>query len=829
MQRFPSPADRLTAVLGLIATAAWAIVTPTYEAVYTGILPVVLLFAAFMVAEWFPLGLEFRGQSFHSTLSGLVIVLGVIVVGPVPTLAARVVAGHVALRYRWANSWEKLRFNAAAHAAEVWVQATVFAVVAGDAALLEARTVVAILVAIAVSEAFSTATVLLVIRLTVGRIRLDQLKPTLVAILATLAISSAAATVASRLVEAETVTAVAFAGVLGLLIVTNRSRHALSQKHRSVASLYSFMEGIQGQTSVQHLLANVLEEAAEVTGAKQTGIVLITGDVAVRLDSLGAGLLSSEELPMSEAKRLVAGAVDGLTVDAGGRNPYLHIVGPLTEQLLLASFAHESVEGALVLQGRRGTMPKFDTDDVALACALARHAGVAVATSRLVDQLRSRSVELERSALRDPATQLLNFEGLVDAIPQLDAGTVMVAELLDLEMIDAAFGHTVSVEVAQSTADRLRRFGEEHGFTVGRIGPDRFAAVMPGMEHRLDAREAINSLRQSLRGPITRTHLQLEARFSFAAASAPRHGTDVGELLRRATNALVEHGADGSAEIAWFTSDLDSAATERLELASDLRRAIDNDGLSIAYQPKVNLKTGQIDGVEALARWAHPTRGYVSPAQFIDVAERTGLIRPLTLWVVDSAIRQAAEWEKTGCDISVAVNLSTVVMQEESLARHIIDRCREHEVPGHRLTLEITESQMMGDLERSSGILALFDAAGMRVSIDDFGTGYSSLAQLKGLPVDEVKIDRGFVTHLARDADDRAITEAILKMAKSLRLHVVAEGIEDQTSLDLLTAMGCDSGQGFHLHRPMSAEAVGVLLRRQDPSIPTVLPLRHAR
>ena len=135
----------------------------------------------------------------------------------------------------------------------------------------------------------------------------------------------------------------------------------------------------------------------------------------------------------------------------------------------------------------------------------------------------------------------------------------------------------------------------------------------------------------------------------------------------------------------------------------------------------------------------------------------------------------------------------------------------------------------MGDLERSSGILALFDAAGMRVSIDDFGTGYSSLAQLKGLPVDEVKIDRGFVTHLARDADDRAITEAILKMAKSLRLHVVAEGIEDQTSLDLLTAMGCDSGQGFHLHRPMSAEAVGVLLRRQDPSIPTVLPLRHAR
>ncbi len=829
MQRFPSPADRLTAALGLLACVGWLVLPPQAGQGTNAIPLAALLFVGFLVAEWWPLGLEVRGQSFHSTLSGLVVVLGVLFVGPLSTLIARVLAGILTVRYRWAGSSEKVRFNIVAHAVEVWVLASVYGWVSNGAELLDGQTIVGIILGMGAAEVVSTAAVLLVIRLSVGRLRADQLRPAMVAVVATLAISTAAATVASRLVDAETVTAVAFAGVLGLLIVTNRSRHALSQKHRSVASLYSFMEGIQGQTSVQHLLANVLEEAAEVTGAKQTGIVLITGDVAVRLDSLGSGLLSSEELPMSEAKRLVAGAVDGLTIDPGGRNPHHGIIGPLSEQLLLASFAHESVEGALVLQGRRGTMPKFDTDDVALACALARHAGVAVATSRLVDQLRSRSVELERSALRDPATQLFNFDGLVDAVSRLDAGTVMVAELLDLEMIDAAFGHTVSVEVAQSTADRLRRFGEEHGFTVGRISPDRFAAVMPGMEHRLDAREAINSLRQSLRGPITRTHLQLEARFSFAAASAPRHGTDVGELLRRATNALVEHGADGSAEIAWFTSDLDSAATERLELASDLRRAIDDDGLSIAYQPKVNLATGRIEGVEALARWAHPTRGYVSPAQFIDVAERTGLIRPLTLWVVDSAIRQAAEWDQAGCDISVAVNLSTVVMQEESLARHIIDRCREYEVPGHRLTLEITESQMMGDLERSSGILALFDAAGMRVSIDDFGTGYSSLAQLKGLPVDEVKIDRGFVTHLARDADDRAITEAILRMAKSLRLHVVAEGIEDQTALDLLTAMGCDSGQGFHLHRPMSAEAVGVLLRRQDPSIPTVLPLRHAR
>ncbi|MEO2106252.1 MAG: hypothetical protein ABGZ36_11500, partial [Actinomycetota bacterium] len=301
MQRFPSPADRLTAVIAVAATVLWVVFPPVSDRTEITLAGVGLLLVAFLVTEWWPLGLEFRGQAFHSTLSGLVEALGVVFVGPLATGVARVVSGGIALRFRWANPAEKLRFNAAAQALEVWLLATVYSWVSADAPLLDSRTAVAIVAAMTAAEIVSMLLVLAVIRLSVGQLRLDQLKPTLVAVVVTLAISAAAATVASRLVAAESITAIAFAGVLGLLIVTNRSRHALSQKHRSVASLYSFMEGIQGQTSVQHLLANVLEEAAEVTGAKQTGIVLITGDVAVGLDSLGAGLLSAEELPMSEA------------------------------------------------------------------------------------------------------------------------------------------------------------------------------------------------------------------------------------------------------------------------------------------------------------------------------------------------------------------------------------------------------------------------------------------------------------------------------------------------------------------------------------------------
>lgn len=812
MKSFPaSRSDRLTLGLVVGATLLWVAFPPGTHQVLDLRLSVVLLGAAFLVVEWYPLTLEYRGQSFHMTLSGLVILLGVVFAGPLVTLVVRVITGAFSWSVRWRSPAEKVRFNVVLYAIEVWLAAAVFSAVLGSATLTSMRASGAIVATLATTEVVTSALVLLVICLTVGKLRMDALKSMGVCIAATGAISASSSVVAVHLFQTQGAGLVGFIGVLGLLVASNRSRHHLSEKHRAVTALYGFMEHIQGVSSLDELLQRLLSEACEVTGAHRASLLLLMGDNAWHFNDLGDGLIAADERPREAAAGWVKRVgQQGLLLREGQGGPAPALRTDLTQESLLAAFSQGELEGLLIIEGRRGNMPHYDTDDLALTVALARHAGVAVATSRLLDELRTRTHELEVSALHDPQTGLLNVDGILAREPVLLTGGVVVVDLPDVEMIDTAFGHGLSGDIARSTARRLRQLADQRGFTACRLATGRFGLILHGVTEHLDVRHEARELADLLGGPIAEGHLQLEARVAMGASVAPDHGTDVGELLRKATNALVE--ADGSLELSWYAPELDAAATDRLELASDLRSAIEEDGLSLAFQPKVDLGTGRIVGVEALARWAHPTRGYVPPSLFIDIAERTGLIRPLTLWVVEQALSQAAAWHNAGHPLTMAINMSTVVLEEESLARRLIDGAAALEVPARSVILEITESQIMDNLERSTGILAMFDAAGMQVSIDDFGTGYSSLAQLKALPVDEVKIDRGFVTNLAVDADDRAITEAILRMARSLGLHVVAEGIEDQRALEILRSMGCDTAQGYFLHRPMTAFDVTALL-----------------
>ena len=807
----PARSDRLTVALLITTIGAWLAYPP---ATHTALNPWVagtVLFVALMAVEWWPLTLEFRSQSFHSTISGPAVILGILFAGPAMTIVVRALTGGLAHHLRWGSAGAKLRFNVVLYALEVWIVGAVFGAILGDADLLSVQAAVGVAVSLSVAEIVTAAMVLLVIALTVGPLKAEMLRSLAIGVAAATAISGLSSVVVVQLVRSQATALIAFLGVLGLLVASNRSRHHLSEKHRAVTALYGFMEHIQGVSSLDELLQRLLSEACEVTGAHRASLLLLMGDNAWHFNDLGDGLIAADERPRDAAAGWVKRVgQQGLLLREGQGGPAPALRTDLTQESLLAAFSQGELEGLLIIEGRRGNMPHYDTDDLALSVALARHAGVAVATSRLLDELRTRTHELEVSALHDPQTGLLNVDGILAREPVLLTGGVVVVDLPDVEMIDTAFGHGLSGDIARSTARRLRQLADQRGFTACRLATGRFGLILHGVTEHLDVRHEARELADLLGGPIAEGHLQLEARVAMGASVAPDHGTDVGELLRKATNALVE--ADGSLELSWYAPELDAAATDRLELASDLRSAIEEDGLSLAFQPKVDLGTGRIVGVEALARWAHPTRGYVPPSLFIDIAERTGLIRPLTLWVVDRALTQAAAWHNAGHPLTMAINMSTVVLEEESLARRLIDGAAALEVPARSVILEITESQIMDNLERSTGILAMFDAAGMQVSIDDFGTGYSSLAQLKALPVDEVKIDRGFVTNLAVDADDRAITEAILRMARSLGLHVVAEGIEDQRALEILRSMGCDTAQGYFLHRPMTAFDVTALL-----------------
>ncbi|MCA1647401.1 MAG: EAL domain-containing protein [Chloroflexi bacterium] len=293
----------------------------------------------------------------------------------------------------------------------------------------------------------------------------------------------------------------------------------------------------------------------------------------------------------------------------------------------------------------------------------------------------------------------------------------------------------------------------------------------------------------------------------IGVALSPEHGAQADTLLRRADVALNVAKRTGVG-LALYRPEQDPNSTDRLTLIGELRRAIDGGELVLQYQPKVDLRTGRLCSVEALVRWAHPSRGLLTPDEFIPVAEQAGLIEPLSRWVMRAALHQVNAWGGIGLEIPVAVNLSMRSFRDEQLPEKVAELLSQTQTPPHLLMLEITESTLMADPNRTLAILGRLRATGIRIAIDDFGTGHSSLAYLKRLPVDELKIDRSFIADIATDAKDRAIVRCTVDLAHSLGLRVVAEGIEDAVTEVVVAELGCDEAQGFYLSPALNGGAL---------------------
>jgi EAL domain-containing protein (putative c-di-GMP-specific phosphodiesterase class I) len=304
--------------------------------------------------------------------------------------------------------------------------------------------------------------------------------------------------------------------------------------------------------------------------------------------------------------------------------------------------------------------------------------------------------------------------------------------------------------------------------------------------------------------PFDLNGLSLDVGVSIGIALYPEHGTLATELLQRADVAmyLAKHQCR---DTTIYDPQKDRHSVRHLTLVGDLRKAIHNNGLSLVYQPKVSCATGETVGMEALARWNHPVHGPLPPEEFIRVAENTGLIQPLSLWVLRTALGQARRWRDQGWHLPVAVNLSVHNLKDRRLPTVLSDLLNEWDLPPDLLTLEVTESVLMDSPERTLEVMEALARLGVRLSIDDFGTGYSSLSYLKRLPAREVKIDRGFVMNMDGDQDDPVIVRAIIDLAHNLGLEVVAEGVERAALWHQLVALGCDSGQGYLFSPPQEA------------------------
>ena len=380
---------------------------------------------------------------------------------------------------------------------------------------------------------------------------------------------------------------------------------------------------------------------------------------------------------------------------------------------------------------------------------------------------------------------------------------VLVLDIDRFKDVNDTFGHHHGDLLVQQVGIRLQQIVPAPD-VVSRLSGDEFAILLlQADEARAEA--VASAIHHALEEPCNVDGYPVQIDVSIGASLYPAHANDAITLLRRAdmTMYAAKQSHDG---YALFQSAFEQYNPQRLSLISELRRAIATGELRLYYQPKIDLQSRASGSVEALIRWQHPSRGLIAPDQFIPLAEQTGLIAPLSHWVLEEAMRQCREWIRAGQKLRVSVNLSALNLRDATLPKTIAAMLEHYHVPAHLLCIELTESAVMTDPHRSLDILAQIFALGVHISIDDFGTGYSSLAYLKQLPIDELKIDRSFVQHMTTNNADATIVRSTINLAHSFGLSVVAEGVEDVATLELLSTLHCDLAQGYYMSRPLPVE-----------------------
>jgi len=409
-----------------------------------------------------------------------------------------------------------------------------------------------------------------------------------------------------------------------------------------------------------------------------------------------------------------------------------------------------------------------------------------------------------------------HLEELLRSSPTTPVALILL-EVANLGEISASLGHHVGDEALRETARRLRQNCGENDITA-RLGSAQFLVLARGCSSSR-ATLLAEQLVGSLRAGFSLLSVSLDLHMNAGTCCAPDHGNTAEDLLRHVYTALEDAG-EARGRIASYRPGREEELRRRLAIAGDLQGGIERDELTLVYQPKVDLVSGRVRSLEALARWTHPQLVFVSPGEFVPIAEQTGGARRLTSWALAAAIRQMAAWRREGIDIDVAVNLSAPDLLDAQLGDEILQTLRRHGVAPTRLVLEITEGAVIRDPALAVRNMQLLRIAGVRFSLDDFGTGYSSLSQLSRLPLDELKIDRSFIIQAHERRDDVTIIMSTIELAHNMGLKVVAEGVETQEAWNLLRRLGCDLAQGYLISHPLSAADIVTFIRQAKNAPP---------
>ncbi|MGI9622861.1 MAG: putative bifunctional diguanylate cyclase/phosphodiesterase [Acidimicrobiales bacterium] len=583
-----------------------------------------------------------------------------------------------------------------------------------------------------------------------------------------------------------------------------RTHGALLHRYTDLTSVHEFSREVGNEAEPTDIAAKAVSQIAENLRAANVSLRM-WDSAGIPVDVHHGRPLPSKVLPrdatderwssVMESRGPVSLADSELADDPGiGKQ----LASAELDGVLLAPLADDrGTLGVIVIRGRQGATADFDEDDANRLAAMLQQLAVAIRKGQF-------HAQIQHQATHDRLTGLPNrayFEAWIDQVlGSTGQSAVLLIDLDRFKEINDTFGHHAGDEVLTAVSERIERCCSEADLAA-RFGGDEFAVFLPGADQDR-ALATADALSRALEAPFDLGAATVAIASSVGVVVSPDHGHDGATLIRRADIAMYD-AKRRHVRSSLFRDDLEESDSVRLGLLADLRSALEDSALDVHYQPKIESESGKVVAAEALVRWNHAERGPISPEVFVGLAEQAGLIEALTIQVLDKALSAAAEWERRGWAISVAVNISAQSLLDEQLETLVASALERTGVDPALLTLEITESTMMGDPARTHRIMRGLNDLGLRLSVDDFGTGFSSLVNLRHLPVSELKIDKSFVSEMMMESNDEVIVKSTIDLGHNLGLEVVAEGVETESIQTRLGELGCDLLQGYGISKPL--------------------------
>jgi diguanylate cyclase (GGDEF)-like protein len=790
-------------------------------------IPLVVLIVAFMLVELVIVHVESRGEAHALTFSEIPMVVGLLLVEPQTLITGRLVAALLALGVYRRQTLPKLTFNLALFTLEVSVAAATLRVLLPSDSPVEASAWPAVFAAMLLSYFLVSVALTAAITLFSGW-------PGRSAVLSVFVFGSlaCAANTATALILGVSIwerSHVAFlvVGIAAGLFALYRAYMGLTERHKSLETLHDFTRGLGGSLEIHELERAVVDGARSILRGEQGALLLQPireGAPATRVLLSGEETTRSNISPTELAADLAILLPDGVArlYEPGQPLPgWLAEIG-VKDAAIVPLSTDGVTTGAMLVCNRLTEVSEFVDDDVRVFETLANHANVALENGRLVAHLQHEAKEQAYLALHDSVTGLPNRAALLEELDAAIQRARSTEQGLALVFVDLDTFKEVNDTLGMATGDRLLLEVRQRvqavlpaSATLARFTGDQFAVLVTGVADGGPVLKLAEAIHAEFDSPFTADAVSLVLGASLGIAMYPEHATSAELLLQRTDAATYMARLDGSG-IEVYSPDADPYAPRRLALAAELREALERDEVDVYVQPKVRLTDGMVVGAEALVRWTHPRLGPLSPDQFIPAAEHTGVIRALTAYVVRDALDQCRTWRHAGLDLTISVNLSARNLFDSHLVEDIGEAIAAAGVPASALTLELTESTVMGGSKRSMAVLEGLQDLGVDLSVDDFGTGYSSLSHLRQLPVSELKVDKSFVGTMTSNEHDAVIVRALVDLGRSLGLRTVAEGVESTEAWDLLKELGCEEAQGYLLSRPLPAAQFTAWLARQQ-------------